>query len=152
MCLTNSSSSSAGTWAALAVTSSGAADFTARAGSGSGLKPQHTIACLSVAPVLADLAIWSDWDSLYGPMFGPLVGFLEQHREGLGFQVLELPGGVLLKLPAGAGLDLAELRQGWKLALEQVNCMIACILASLLEPPENVQLSGSSQSYICACD
>jgi hypothetical protein len=129
------SSSSAGTWAALAVTSSGAADFTARAGFGSGLKPQHAIACLSAAPVLSDLAIWSDWDSLYGPMLGPLAGFLEQHREGLGFQVLELPGGVLLKLPAlaGPGLDLAQLRQGWKQALDQVSraavkCVMLCFV------------------------
>jgi hypothetical protein len=91
------------------------------------LKPNHATACLSAAPVLADLAIWSDWDSLYGPMFGPLGAFLDQHREVLRFQALELPGGCLLKLPAvaGAALDLGQLRQGWKQALAQVG--ISCM-------------------------
>jgi hypothetical protein len=59
-------------------------------------------------------------------MFGPLNVFLDQQREVLGFQVLELPGGCLLKLPAvaDAGLDLGQLRQGWKQALAQVRVAV----------------------------
>lgn len=72
-----SAGGSVGAWAPLALSSSGASGFTARAG---GLKPHHGIACLSAAPLMADLAAWSGWDSLYGPALGPLPAFLSQHR------------------------------------------------------------------------
>lgn len=95
----------------------------------------HGIACLSAAPVLSDLEAWADWGTLYAPVLGPLPAFLTQHRAQLGFHVLEVPGGSLLKLPAvtaaaggaaggggGGKLDLQALRAGWELALEQVRC------------------------------
>lgn len=41
---------------------------------------------------------------------------------GLDFRVLELPGGVLLKLPAVQGvLDLTQLKDGWRQAVSQVS-------------------------------
>jgi hypothetical protein len=98
----------------------GASHFTAHA---SGLGSAHGLATLAAAPVLSELQAWSDWDSLYGSRLGPLPAFLAQHQQQLGFRVLEVPGGGLLKLPpapAGAKLDLQQLRSGLKLAVEQV--------------------------------
>lgn len=100
----------------------GASHFTAHA---SALGPAHGLATLASAPVLSELQAFSDWDSLYAPRLGPLPAFLAQHQQQLGFRVLEVPGGGLLKLPpspAGAGskLDLQQLRTGLKLAVEQV--------------------------------
>lgn len=98
----------------------GASHFAAPA---SGLGSAHGLATLAAAPVLSELQAWSDWDSLYGPRLGPLPAFLAQHQQQLGFRVLEVPGGGLLKLPAapaGSKLDLQQLRSGLKLAVEQV--------------------------------
>lgn len=101
----------------------GASSFTAHA---SGLTAAHGLATLSAAPVLSDLGIWCDWATLYAPVLGPLPAFLSKHQQQLGFRVLEVPGGGLLKLPdvgAGSGseqLDLQQLRSGMKQAVEQV--------------------------------
>jgi hypothetical protein len=94
--------------------------FTAHA---SGLTPHHALGTLAAAPVLAELCAWSDWDTLYAPRLGHLAAFVSKYQHDLGFRVLEVPGGGLLKLPrdpAGGKLDLQQLRAGWKLALEQV--------------------------------
>eukprot|EP00878_Enallax_costatus_P012106 GHUV01012639.1.p1 GENE.GHUV01012639.1~~GHUV01012639.1.p1 ORF type:complete len:977 (+),score=346.52 GHUV01012639.1:3040-5970(+) len=113
-----STGSSVGCWTALALSSAGAADFTARA---SGLRSSQVLACLSSAPLLADLAVWSDWNSLYGPAFGPLKQFIAGYSTAeLGFQVLEVPGGSLLTLPpAHVGSNLTTLRAGWHTAVQQ---------------------------------
>ena len=35
------------------------------------------LACLSKAPVLADLQLWTSWDVLFRPLLGPLAKFLQ---------------------------------------------------------------------------
>jgi hypothetical protein len=98
----------------------GASHFTAHA---SGLTAAHGLATLVSAPVLSDLSTWCDWETLYAPRLGPLPAFLARHQQQLGFSVLEVPGGGLLKLPAaadGGKLDLVQLRLSLQLALQQV--------------------------------
>lgn len=104
----------------------GATDFTARA---TRLQACQVLSCLASAPLLADLAVWSDWDSLYGPAFGSLKRFIAGCSTAeLGFQVLEMPGGRLLKLPpATVGSDLAALRAGWQTAVQQVRGLLSLV-------------------------
>eukprot|EP00775_Hariotina_reticulata_P013386 gene13386-13513_t len=133
-----------GAWAALALTNSGAAAFTAHA---PGLNPQHAVYCLSAAPLMADLAVWSDWDSLYAPAFGPLNSFIANHTDELNFPVLEVPGGGLLKLPATVGpLGLEQLKQGWQQAVMQGNAeLLVGLLCSFIASRKGLAAAAQDQ-------
>jgi uncharacterized protein Usg len=121
----------------------GASHFTAHA---SGLTAAHVLATLASAPVLADLSTWCDWDSLYAPRLGLLPAFLAHHQQQLGFSVLEVPGGGLIKLPAaadGGKLDLVQLRLCLQQALQQVRIWWSCRVA-LHGPSTACNTPGSS--------
>ena len=41
-------------------------------------KKEDVIACLDAAPLLEDLALWSNWDQVFEPQFGDIKSFLSK--------------------------------------------------------------------------
>ncbi|KAG2501754.1 hypothetical protein HYH03_000254 [Edaphochlamys debaryana] len=72
------------------------------------------LAALDAAPMLCELGRWALWEEAFAPELGPLRAFLLGREAssargggaaGRGWRALEAPGGRLVKVPAGLGLE-----------------------------------------------
>lgn len=61
--------------------------------------------CLEGAPLLSDLAVWSQWELVYSPVLGSLLDFVKgEHAQGK-LEVLITTTGSLLRINKSATLD-----------------------------------------------
>jgi hypothetical protein len=75
--------------------------------------------CLKNAPVLADLSLWSQWNTVFAPTLGPLLDFLECEGTASGIHAMVTSNGAILKVNAAASVDgfLAAAIRGHELML-----------------------------------
>ena len=83
------------------------------------LELKHALAAVAAAPLLADLPTYTCWDTLYKPVFGTLSGFVGANEDTVNCQLLQVPGGLLLKLPR-ATTSLKELSAHLQESVNQV--------------------------------
>jgi hypothetical protein len=83
------------------------------------LELRHALGAVVAAPFLSDLLSYMHWDTLYKPVFGTLTAFMAANQEPVNAQLLQVPGGVFLKLPRASG-SLKQLGECLQESVRQV--------------------------------
>ncbi|XP_014916077.1 uncharacterized protein LOC106964848 isoform X1 [Poecilia latipinna] len=63
----------------------------------------QALASLLCCPLLEDLNIWSQWELIFKPSFGPLKDFIETNAANTGLAALEVTPGLLLRITTDTG-------------------------------------------------
>ncbi|XP_053367661.1 uncharacterized protein wu:fj29h11 isoform X2 [Clarias gariepinus] len=67
---------------------------------------KQAVASLLSAPLLEDLAEWSQWELVFQPNHGPLKHFIDKHCSNTDLLALEVSPGVLLRITSITGAQL----------------------------------------------
>ncbi|PWA21616.1 hypothetical protein CCH79_00003387 [Gambusia affinis] len=63
----------------------------------------QALASLLCCPLLEDLNIWSQWELIFKPSYGPLKDFIETNAANTGLAALEVTPGLLLRITTDTG-------------------------------------------------